>query len=954
MSSQRRRTAPPGMVHRLGVFVPAIMSVGMAFWLVTLVRDLVQWRSREAESRRAAVAAQRLSGRVGSTAGPQNPMSLGFRPRQSYLLIAIVFVGFALYVVVGSVANYLRPGGYVEGQGWLLALALLVAGAATTVVASALETWHAWPPQSRWVREFVDRTPLSTAPPETLPPGRRPDWRVSAALLITPVAGLIVSFLVATEWAFVGWIDRRAGQLLDFTELDALSFLDPVGSTELGVALAAVIGISTLRCRPLALAYPVAVAIGLAISHFGKAIIDRPRPPYGPDAGAMDSFPSGHLIQATLIAGLVPLALAVLLNRRSVIWPARVVLGLGVVGAGIYRIDDGIHWTTDVVASVLFGLALVLFAQWAVEHEAWHVWCHDCPWSPESLPHRQVGVIPLHVSAVRVVSGVAHLWATGAVVLLSYLSLTDGIPSDPDGALLGPAIQAPVQLGLAAVASVGALAAWRWPAAGAVMLAFAGAGLGVFAALEYEPTTSVLLAGLFIVPAVLLWLSWQHQRSIVEIVSLAGVTATLLITTWFGAGAVHDRVFGPTHPESAAATVPMQDVEWLWMGALTDSGVDVVVGTTNASDAVRLIATPSGAATPVESPPGVTDAHGRARLELRGLQPDTEYEFVVEVEGVIDSQRGQANFRTAPSGPASFSFVVGGCARTGSNGAVFDAMGREDPLFFMALGDMHYGNIESADPGPFRDAYRRMLTAAGPAALYRATPVAYVWDDHDYGPNDSDASAPGRSAVRDVYRQTVPHYPLEEAGDAPIHQAFTVGRIRFVMTDSRSERTDESLLGETQREWLIAELVEASRTHAAVIWANPVPWVSESADGWGGWPSERQMIADALVDADVQNLIMLSGDAHMLAIDDGSNTDFSSTGAGGFPLFHTAALDRPGNVKGGPYSEGTFPGGGQFGIVEVVDNGDDLVTVSMTGRSWDDEVIVARTFDVPVTIGAAP
>ena len=61
---------------------------------------------------------------------------------------------------------------------------------------------------------------------------------------------------------------------------------------------------------------------------------------------------------------------------------------------------------------------------------------------------------------------------------------------------------------------------------------------------------------------------------------------------------------------------------------------------------------------------------------------------------------------------------------------------------------------------------------------------------------------------------------------------------------------------------------------------------------------------------------MLSGDAHMLAIDDGTHNTYGGSGPG-FPVFHAGALDRPGSLKGGPYSEGAVPDGGQFGVIEV-------------------------------------
>ena len=71
---------------------------------------------------------------------------------------------------------------------------------------------------------------------------------------------------------------------------------------------------------------------------------------------------------------------------------------------------------------------------------------------------------------------------------------------------------------------------------------------------------------------------------------------------------------------------------------------------------------------------------------------------------------------------------------------------------------------------------------------------------------------------------------------------------------------------------------------------------------------------------------MISGDAHMVAIDDGSHSGYAHGGRDGFPVFHAAALESSGSVKGGPYSHGNRAGGpgngiagrGQFGPFEVL------------------------------------
>jgi phosphodiesterase/alkaline phosphatase D-like protein len=250
------------------------------------------------------------------------------------------------------------------------------------------------------------------------------------------------------------------------------------------------------------------------------------------------------------------------------------------------------------------------------------------------------------------------------------------------------------------------------------------------------------------------------------------------------------------------------------------------------------------------------------------------------------------------------------------------------------------------------------LSRAAQAALYRSTPVTYMWDDHDYGGNNADRRSPTRPAAMAVYREYVPHYPLEGA-DSPVNQAFTIGRVRFLVTDTRSARSpasapddaDKTMLGATQKAWLKREFLRADADAALTVWVNPTPWIGEAtagADTWAGYSTERRELANFIADNAIDHLLMLSGDAHMLALDDGTNTDYSSTDAGGFPLLHAAALDRPGKVKGGPYSLGALPGGGQFGVLEVDDRGDSL-HVRLTGQNWRGEVLLTYEFDVPAS-----
>ena len=927
---------------RLFIFVPALMSVGFVFWLSALVRDQLDRRRVHTIERRAEEAGRASAAIVRGT--PSTPAASSPSDyRRLNLLAAVLFGGLSLYVAIGAIGNYTRPDGYVHDIGWLLALSLVVAASFAGIgIAFAMVSLQ-WPHLSPRARRIVARTPIAPGPPGGS--GARPSERLTGTFVVTAGIAAVFAMLVGSSRGFLSRLDEPLlDAATDAEWLGTLSRLDLLGSSLFVVVAAALLGIASLRCRALVIAYPVAVAVAFVIGNLLRVLVERGRPPEGPYGGSFDSFPSGHLIMVTILAGLLPLTLAVMSHSTRLVRATRVLAAVAVVLAAAHRIHSEAHWPSDAIGGVLIGASIVLAVEWAIAHEDWHRRCRSCPWAPDpDAAAIRGGTVPMHLDTARVLGWSSHLAAAGVAVALAALSFTRGIPSDPEGILLDRAVQRPLQLGLAGVVSVGALVSWRWPPVGAVLLAMAGAGLGVLASLQYEPTIALAMTAIVLVPAVLLWLSWQHRRPPGEIAALAGVTLAVLATSWVGASIVYASIFGPTHPDSVVERVAVDRVEWVWLGNL---GAETISVTARLDDdhTARLLVMLGDETwhSPVQMP---TEADV-VRFDIDGLRPDETYEYVIEVDGRPDRGRGRGTFRTPAAGPASFRLVAASCARVDSNGAVFDAMAAEDPLLYLALGDLHYGNISENDVDAFRVAYDRMLTQPGPAALYRDVPVSYVWDDHDYGPNDSDAASPSRDAAREAFRGSVPSHPLV-SDDGAIHRAYTIGRVRFVVTDNRSERSDGSMLGAEQLAWLEDELVSASRSHALIIWMNSTPWIgaaSPSGDGWSGFAEERRHIADTLAQAEVDNLLMVSGDAHMLAFDDGTDSGYATDGSPGFPVFHAAALDRPGNVKGGPYSGGALPGFGQYGVIDIRDDGE-TIEVELTGKNWKGEVLLSAQLE---------
>ncbi len=456
-------------------------------------------------------------------------------------------------------------------------------------------------------------------------------------------------------------------------------------------------------------------------------------------------------------------------------------------------------------------------------------------------------------------------------------------------------------------------------------------------------------------------LAASHEGGSYESIDISAYKGLLLSGTNLLAVEVHQTTSSSSDLVwDAGLTASSQQTQFFWSGGVTPSSVVVKAKLIPDSSVARIVFSEQ----PDLSNPFYSN-YGSAiisdkflRFDIDSLTPNTQYYYAVEVNNYVDSSV-TGRFHTFPQDFGSFAFAFGSCAQTGSNNVVFQTILNQNPLFFFHLGDFHYQNIGINDQNLFRQAYETVLASPNQAALYRQVPIAYIWDDHDFGPNNSDSTSPSRLASRLTYQEYVPHYPLAfGSGNISVNYSFAVGRLMFIVCDSRSARspfsatddTNKTMLGKTQKAWFKQKLLEAKSSHPLIVWVNSLPWIGSTGDdGWYLYTNERRELANFLKNYDISSLCMISGDAHMLAIDDGTNSDYATGGGAGFPVMHAAALDQIPSIKGGPYSEGAYPGRGQFGLMTVTDQGDSLV-IQWSGRDSLNQEIVGYSFSVPTCV----
>ena len=205
------------------------------------------------------------------------------------------------------------------------------------------------------------------------------------ALAVILAVGIVVAFAMAfvvarvydavTEQDGIASLDLpmlQAAIRLRDPAIDALAagiayLFGPVGMPCMAVAAILVLALRRRSVTPVILVAGAGVG-SLLMTIAGKDIIGRHRPPLAeavPPFEYSPSFPSGHTLNATVIAGVVGYLLW--LHRRTVAAKVLCVVVPVVIAVvvGLSRVLLGAHWFTDVVAAWFLGaawLALVVTA----------------------------------------------------------------------------------------------------------------------------------------------------------------------------------------------------------------------------------------------------------------------------------------------------------------------------------------------------------------------------------------------------------------------------------------------------------------------------------------------------------------------------------------------------------------------------------------------------------------
>ncbi|MCO6473934.1 MAG: alkaline phosphatase D family protein [Melioribacteraceae bacterium] len=280
-----------------------------------------------------------------------------------------------------------------------------------------------------------------------------------------------------------------------------------------------------------------------------------------------------------------------------------------------------------------------------------------------------------------------------------------------------------------------------------------------------------------------------------------------------------------------------------------------------------------------------------ANLVADQVEPGMIYGYRIYINDQVVEREYELEFKTQTlwqwrTDPPEFSFITGSCAYIneeqydrpgkpyGSEYKIFETMAENPADFMLWLGDNYY--YREADYYSRTGMIKRITHDRSIPELQKlwATKHHYaIWDDHDFGPNNSDRSYIHKDTVLELFKLFWANPGYGVNGNKGITTYFQWSDVDFFLLDNRYFRTPNDrrtgkrvMLGDEQLNWLIDALSNSNAPFKFVVIGgqvlNPTTW----AETYAIFPEEKEKLLNAIRKEGITGVVFLDGDRHMSEI----------------------------------------------------------------------------------------
>jgi alkaline phosphatase D len=308
-----------------------------------------------------------------------------------------------------------------------------------------------------------------------------------------------------------------------------------------------------------------------------------------------------------------------------------------------------------------------------------------------------------------------------------------------------------------------------------------------------------------------------------------------------------------------------------------------------------------------------------ARIRISDLVPGSRYAYELVVDGDVIERPYTLSFTTQSlwqwrTDPPPFTFAVGSCLYIneaawdrpgkpyGSDYEILTVLADARPDAMVWLGDnTYYREVDWNTAAGLQHRWTHTRSVPELQPLLGSVHHYYLWDDHDYGPNDADRSYRLKEEALSNHILFTANQLYGTSKTPGTFSRFEWADTEFILLDDRyyrspnftnSDDPDKTMWGKEQFQWLKDVLLNSRAPFKVVMNGNQVLNPIVQHEGLARFKAEYAALMTFIKTNRIPGVLFVSGDRHMtelIRLDDDSFYplyDFTSSSL-------TAGLARP-------------------------------------------------------------
>ncbi len=221
---------------------------------------------------------------------------------------------------------------------------------------------------------------------------------------------------------------------------------------------------------------------------------------------------------------------------------------------------------------------------------------------------------------------------------------------------------------------------------------------------------------------------------------------------------------------------------------------------------------------------------------------------------------------------SNFSFLLGSCAfpfpykgiKGDNRYKIFSSMMQEKSDFMVWMGDNVYyldNEWESYEDMFMKNVSMRLKPEIG--EFLKSCPQYAIWDDHDFGPNNSDGSFENKKQSLAVFKDFWPNSSFGSEKANGVFHHFSYEDADFFMLDTRYNKVDgETMFGDQQMEWLKKKLLASRANFKFIVTGSQMLADRKKGENLGNIPEEKEELLFYIRKKNISGVVFLNGDRH--------------------------------------------------------------------------------------------